>query len=182
MCQKEKHCKSMYIISGNEKGMCSTCMKRNRNIGCWRCSQRKIGCSIVEARKKGKGKEAEVVGVKRTEKRGEETELGELKEILKKMVKAMEQVADGIENLVEGQEELIKQQRSTGLGVEKLLRVLEGKDQKREEERKAEEAVEDEEKTDSESETEETAAGEKDGDGCQGTPLPTYFSHGISQP
>ena len=69
------------------------------------------------------------------EKRGEETELGELKEILKKMVKVMERVADGIENLVEGQEELIEQQRSMGLGVEKMLRVIEGKYQKQEEER-----------------------------------------------
>ena len=57
----------------------------------------------MEARKKGKGKEAEVVRVKQMEKRGEETELGELKKFLKKMVKAMERVADGIENLVEGQ-------------------------------------------------------------------------------
>ena len=103
--------------------------------------------------------------MKRAEKRCEDTELGEIKEILKKMVKAMERVADGIDSLVEGQEELIDQQRSTGLGVEKLLRVIEGKDRKREEERKTEEAVEDEEKTESESETEETAAGEKDGDG-----------------
>ena len=63
----------------------------------------------MEARKKGKGKETEVVRVKQMEKRGEETALGELKEILKKMVKAMEWVADGIENLVEGQEELIEQ-------------------------------------------------------------------------
>ena len=150
-----------------------TCYGKTQGPGCWRCSQRKIGCSIVEARKKGKGKEAEVVRVKRMEKQGEETELGELKEILKKMVKAMEQVADGIENLVEGQEELIEQQRSTGLGVEKMLRVIEGKDQKREEERereweekrKAEEEVENEEKTDSDLETEETVTGEKDGDG-----------------
>ena len=148
------------------------CYGKTRGPGCWRCSQRKIGCSIVEARKKGKGKEAEVVRVKRTEKRGEETELGELREILKKLVKAVERVADGIESLVEGQEELVDQQRSTGLGVEKLLRVIEGKDRKWEEERekerekmkKVEEEVEDEEKTESESETEETAAGEKDGD------------------
>ena len=99
----------------------------------------------MEARKKGKGKETEVVRVKRTEKRGEETEL----------------------------EELIEQQRLMGLGVEKMLRVIEGKDWKREEERereweekrKAEEEVENKEKTDSEEEMEETAAGEKDADG-----------------
>ena len=111
--------------------------------------------------------------MKQVEKRGEETELGELKEILKKMVKAMEWVADRIENLVEGQEELIEQQRSMGLGVEKMLRVIEGKDRKweeerkreREEKRKAEEEVENEEKKDSNSEMEETVAGEKDGDG-----------------
>ena len=149
------------------------CYGKTRGPGCWRCSQRKIGCSIVEARKKGKGKETEVIRVKRVEKRCEDTELGEIKDILKKMVKVMERMADGIEGLAEGQEELIDQQRSTGLGVEKLLRVIEEKDRKREEERerereekrKTEEAVEDEEKTDSESETEETAAGEKDGDG-----------------
>ena len=74
--------------------------------------------------------------MKWVEKWGEEMELGELKE--KKMVKAMEQVADRIENLVEGQEELIEQQRSTGLGVEKMLRVIEGKDRKWEEERERE--------------------------------------------
>ena len=149
------------------------CYGKTRGPGCWRCSQWKIGCSIVEAWKKGKGKEAEVVRVKQTEKKGEETELGELKDLLKKMVKALERVADGIEGLVEGQEELIEQQRSTGLGVEKMLRVIEGKDRKREEERekewekmkKVEDEGENEEKTDLEMEMEETAAGEKDGDG-----------------
>ena len=113
----------------------------------------------------------ELIRVRRTEKRGEETELGDLKEILKKMVKVMERVVDRIENLVEGQEELIEQQRLTGLGVEKMLRVIERKDWKWEEEReregkkKTEEEVENEEKTDLEEETEETAAGEKYGDG-----------------
>ena len=49
------------------------CYRKTQGPGCWRCSQWKIGCSIVEARKKGKGKEAEVIRVQRTEKRGEET-------------------------------------------------------------------------------------------------------------
>ena len=111
-----------------------TCYRKTWGPGYWTCSQWKIGCSIVEARKKGKGKETEVVRVKRTEKRGEETELGELKEILKKMVKAMERVADRIENLVEGQEELIEQQRSMGLGVEKMLRGRIGNGRRRERE------------------------------------------------
>ena len=129
----------------------------------------------MEARKTGKGKETEVIRVKQREKQGEETELGELKEILKKMVKAMERVADGIEGLVEGQEELIEQQRLTGLGVEKMLRGIEGKDQKWEEEREREQEKmketekviegEEEEKTDSEEETGEAMVGEKDRDG-----------------
>ena len=109
------------------------------------------------------------------ERRGEETEMGEFKEIFKKMLKVMEWMVDRIENLVEGQEELIEQQRLTGLGVEKMLRVIKGKDWKQEEERvmewekvkEMEKVVEgeEEEKMDSEDETEETMVGEKDGDG-----------------
>ena len=51
------------------------CYGKMRGPGCWRCSQQKIGCSIVEARKKGKGKEAEVIQVKRAEKRKMEEEV-----------------------------------------------------------------------------------------------------------
>ena len=102
---------------------------------CWWCSQQKIRCSIVEARKKVKEKEVEVVKVKWTEKRGEEMGMGELKDIMKNMLKAMEQIADGIEGLVEGQKEMMEQQRLMGLGLEKMLRVIEGKDRKWEEER-----------------------------------------------
>ena len=38
----------------------SPCYRKMRRPGCWRCSQRKIGCSMVEAQKrKNKGKETE---------------------------------------------------------------------------------------------------------------------------
>ena len=52
------------------------CQGKMCGPGCWRCSQQKIGCSIVEVRKKGKGKKTEVVRVKQTEKKGEEMEMG----------------------------------------------------------------------------------------------------------
>ena len=115
-------------------------------------------------KKERKRKRNEVIKVKWTEKRGEETELGELKEILKKMVKVMEW---------EGQEELIEQQRLMGLGVEKMLRVIEGKDWKWEEEREREQekmketekVIEGEEENTDLEETEEAMVGEKDGDG-----------------
>ena len=57
------------------EGAGATCYRKMRRPGCWRCSQRKIGCSVVEAKKR-KGKETEVIKVKQSGK-GNRIETGE---------------------------------------------------------------------------------------------------------
>ena len=104
--------------------------------------------------------------VKRMERRGEQTEIGQLTDVLGNMLKVMERMADGIESLVDAQGELADQHRSMGLGLEKMLRVIEGKDKKWEQERaRQREKEEEEDETDTDDDTEETAAGDNDGDG-----------------
>ena len=65
---------------------------------------------MVEARKKGKGKETEIIKVKRTVRKTEKTEDEKRMEVFEQIVGAMERIADGIEGLVEGQRELIEGQ------------------------------------------------------------------------
>ena len=54
-------------------------------------------------------------------------EMDKLMEVLERMAELMERIADGVESLVEGQERLIVEQRSMGLGLEVLIRVMEEK-------------------------------------------------------
>ena len=110
-----------------------TCYRKTHGLGCWRCSQRKIGCSMVEAKKR-KGKEMEVVKVKQSGK-GNRVETGETDrrtEAMEAMVVEMRRIADGVEVLVAGQQEMIagidgvvEEQRSLGFGVEVLWRKIE---------------------------------------------------------
>ena len=110
-----------------------TCYRKTRRPGCWRCSQWKIGCSVVEAKKR-KGKEMEVVKVKQRGK-GNRVETGETDrrtEAMEAMVVEMRRIADGVEALVAGQQEMIagidgvvEEQRLLGFGVEVLWRKIE---------------------------------------------------------
>ena len=103
-----------------------TCYGKMCGPGCWRCSQQKIGCSMVEAKKR-KGKETEVIKVKRSGK-GNKVEMGETDrrmEGMEAMVTEMRRRADGVEALVAGQQEIVaginrvvEEQRSLGFGVE----------------------------------------------------------------
>ena len=84
----------------------ATCYRKMCRPGCWRCSQWKIGCSMVEAKKR-KGKETEVIKVKRSGK-GNRVEMGETDrrmEAMEAMVTEMRRIADGVEVLVAGQQE-----------------------------------------------------------------------------
>ena len=56
------------------EGEGATCYGKMCRPGCWRCLQRKIGCSVVEAKKR-KGKETEVIKVKWSRK-GNRIEMG----------------------------------------------------------------------------------------------------------
>ena len=139
--------------------MCYGKMHRPR---CWRCSQQKIGCSLVEARKKGKGKEMEIIKVKWMGRKTEKTEDEKRTEVFEWIAGAMERIADGIEGLVEGQWELIEgqgelvvEQRLMGLGLEVLIWTMEEKEKGKGKE-KAEKGVgmeTDEEEEDEEEET-----------------------------
>ena len=110
-----------------------TCYGKTHGPGCWRCLQHKIGCSVVEAKKR-KGKETEVIKVKRSGK-GNRVETGETDrrmEAMEAMVTEMRRIADGVEALVAGQQEIIagidgvvEEQRSLGFGVEVLRRKIE---------------------------------------------------------
>ena len=115
------------------EGAGATCYGKTCRLGCWRCSQRKIGCSVVEAKKR-KGKETEVIKVKWSGK-GNRIETGETDrrtEAMEAMVVEMRRIADGVEALVAGQQEIIaginevvEEQRSLGFGVEVLRRKIE---------------------------------------------------------
>ena len=110
-----------------------TCYGKMCGLGCWRCSQRKIGCSVVEAKKR-KGKETEVVKVKQSGK-GNRVEMGETDrrmEAMEALVVEMRRIVDRVEVLVAGQQEMIagidgvvEEQRSLGFGVEVLRRKIE---------------------------------------------------------
>ena len=81
------------------EGAGATCYGKTRGPGCWRCSQQKIGCSVVEARKR-KGKETEVIKVKQSRK-GNRLEMGEMDrrtEAMEAMVVEMRRIVDGVEN------------------------------------------------------------------------------------
>ena len=115
------------------EGAGATCYGKTRGLGCWRCLQWKIGCSVVEVKKR-KGKEMEVIKVKRRGK-GNRVETGETDrqtEAMEAMVMEMRRIADGVEVLVVGQQEIIvgidrvvEEQRSLGFGVEVLRRKIE---------------------------------------------------------
>ena len=110
-----------------------TCYGKTHRPGCWRCLQQKIGCSMVEVKKR-KGKEMEVIKVKRSRK-GNRVKMGEADrrtEAMEAMVTEMRRIADGVEALVAGQQEIIvgidrvvEEQRSLGFGVEVLWRKIE---------------------------------------------------------
>ena len=88
------------------EGMGVICYGKTCGPRCWRCSQQKIGCSMVEARKK-KGKEMEVIKVKRSRK-GNRVEMGETDrwmEAMEAMVTEMRRIVDGVEALVAGQQD-----------------------------------------------------------------------------
>ena len=73
-----------------------TCYGKTCGPGCWRCSQRKIGCSVVEAKKR-KGKETEVIKVKWSGK-GNKIERGETDwrtEAMEAMVVEMRRIVSG---------------------------------------------------------------------------------------
>ena len=115
------------------EGAGATCYGKMRGPGCWRCLQWKIGCSVVEAKKR-KGKEMEVIKVKQSGK-GNRVEMGEMDrrtEAMEAMVTEMRRIADGVEALVAGQQEIIagidrvvEEQRSLGIEVEVLRRKIE---------------------------------------------------------
>ena len=110
-----------------------TCYRKMHGLGCWRCLQQKIGCSVVEAKKR-KGKETEVIKVKRSRK-GNRVETGEMDrrtEAMEAMVVEVRRIADRVEALVAGQQEkiagidgVVEEQRSLGFGVEVLWRKIE---------------------------------------------------------
>ena len=115
------------------EGTGATCYRKMHGLGCWRCLQQKIGCSMVEAKER-KGKETEVIKVKRSGK-GNRVEMGETDrrmEAMEAMVTEMRRIVDGVEALVAGQQEIIagidrvvEEQRSLGFGVEVLQRKIE---------------------------------------------------------
>ena len=140
----------------------ATCYRKTCRLGCWRCLQHKIGCSMVEAKKR-KGKEMEVIKVKRSGK-GNKVEMGETDrrmEAMEAMVMEMRRITDGVEALVAGQQEIIagidrvvEEQRPLGFGVEVLQRKIEegmveknkGKDKEMEKGKEKEKEVEMEKK------------------------------------
>ena len=161
------------------EGAGATCYRKTHGPGCWRCSQWKIGCSMVEAKKR-KGKETEVIKVKQSgkENRVETGETDRRTEAMEAMVTEMRRIADEVEALVAGQQEIIagidrvvEEQRLLGFGVEVLWRKIEegmgekskGKEKKTEKGKGKEKGVETEritEETMMERDGEET-----DGDG-----------------
>ena len=78
----------------------SPCYRKTWGPGCWRCYQQKIGCSMVEKKKKGKeteersGKVEETIMVKRGG-RTKKAETDKLTEVLERMAESMERIADG---------------------------------------------------------------------------------------
>ena len=115
------------------EGTGATCYGKMHGPGCWRCWQQKIGCSMVEVKKR-KGKETEVIKVKQSRK-GNRVDMGEMDrrtEAMEAMVTEMRRIVDGVEALVAGQQEIIAgidgvvdEQRSLGFGVEVLQRKIE---------------------------------------------------------
>ena len=127
--------------------------------------------------KKMKGKEMEVIKVKRSGK-GPRLEGGEMDrwtEVMEMMVVEMQRIADGVEALVAGQQEIIagidgmvEEQRLIGFGVEVFRRKIEegmaekgkGKDKDKDKDK----GKEKEKEMDTEKVMEETVMGEEDGD------------------